>query len=336
VIRMFALVPCLMLALVARVRAEADPAAQLFDDARALMEHGEYAPACPKLEESQRLDPQLGTQLHLGHCYEKLGKPMDAYRVFQAAAELAALRSEPREKLARERMMSLVPELALLEVRPTQAPELTVSLDGAPVARARWNRPFPVEPGDHVLAASAPGREPWEHKFSIAVPARLGINIPALEPRAETTVIADEAQPADVPAIQPAAVSDKASSGPPLQLVAGYVAVGAGVVGLTLGAVFGVLRTAKLSELAGDCDLDRGLCTIEPGDRVARDRIESLREQASTFATGANIAWVVGGLAAAGGITLILTAPRPESPSPALTLGIAPGGLSLTARTHAL
>lgn len=336
-IRTFTLCAALAFSSLARAEqgAESSPAVQLFDEARKLMEDGEYAPACPKLEQSQKLDPQLGTQLHLGHCYEKLGQLAAAYRTFQAAAELAALRNkqghnEPREKVARERASNLESQLSLLELRPAEAsPDLTIELDGTPIERAQWNRPFAIEPGDHVLRASAPGRTAWEKPFKIGMPAKRGIAIPALERTA----------PSEAQAVAPAAAwsapssSVRKSSGS-FQRSAGFVALGTGAVSLGLGTLFGLLQTSKVSELAGDCDLDRRLCTIEPGDIAARQRIESLHDEASTFATSANIAWAVGAVAIASGLVLILTTPHADKP--ALTLGIAPGGLSFTARTNAL
>jgi hypothetical protein len=319
----------------AEAGSESSPAVQLFDEARKLMEDGKYEPACPKLEQSQKLDPQLGTQLHLGHCYEKLGQLASAYRTFQAAAELAALRNqqgtnEPREKIARERATNLEQRLALLELRPADpSPELKIVLDGEPIDRAQWNRPFPVEPGDHVLQASAPGRAIWEQPFKIGVPAKRGIAVPVLKP--ENRAQAQLAVPAEA---LTAPVSPARSSSGSLQRVAGYVALGTGAVGLGLGTLFGLLRTSKVSELAGDCDLDKGICPIDAGDKVARQRIESLHSQASTFATSANISWIVGGLALASGVVLILTTPHEDKP--AVSLGIAPGGLTLTAQTNAL
>ena len=40
-------------------------AVQLFDEGDKFMQDGHYAEACPKLAESNRLDPQLGALLYL-------------------------------------------------------------------------------------------------------------------------------------------------------------------------------------------------------------------------------------------------------------------------------
>src|SRR5262245_36723730 len=62
------------------------PAAQaLFDQGRALVTLGRFAEACPKLAESLRLDPGIGTMLWLADCYENVGRSASAWATFREA-----------------------------------------------------------------------------------------------------------------------------------------------------------------------------------------------------------------------------------------------------------
>ena len=69
--------------------AEESDAARLFREGRALVVDGRFAEACPKLEQSQRLEPRLGTQLNIAFCHEQLGKLATAWSGFQEAASTA-------------------------------------------------------------------------------------------------------------------------------------------------------------------------------------------------------------------------------------------------------
>ena len=84
----------------------ADKAAaqSLFDEGRKLMTEGKFAQACPKLAESQKLDPGVGTQFNLADCYERLGQTASAWAGFLEAASTAkSMGQGEREKVARER-----------------------------------------------------------------------------------------------------------------------------------------------------------------------------------------------------------------------------------------
>src|SRR5262249_24412526 len=65
----------------ARAETPEQAADRLFKEAEVLARAGRYAEACPKLEESERLDPGIGTQFNLADCYERTGRVAHAYLV---------------------------------------------------------------------------------------------------------------------------------------------------------------------------------------------------------------------------------------------------------------
>src|SRR6478672_4877951 len=66
-----------------------DPTAAeaLFRAGRAAADKGDYVTACPKFEESNRLDPELGTAFNLADCDEHVGKVASAWQLFKEVAQ---------------------------------------------------------------------------------------------------------------------------------------------------------------------------------------------------------------------------------------------------------
>ena len=172
----------------AQTAGEKAAAAQaLFDDAMRLLKAGQAAEACPKLEESQRLDPGMATQFRMAECYERVGKIASAWATFIEVADAATLAKLPdREAVARKRADALAPRLPrlILSVPPAVASVegLEVQRDGAPVGRAIWGVPMPVDPGEHVVSARAPGKRAWEARVTAGQgPALLTVTLQPLE-----------------------------------------------------------------------------------------------------------------------------------------------------------
>src|SRR5262245_30897133 len=110
----------------------------LFDEGRKLASSGRFAEACPKLEESLRLDPGIGTRFHLANCYERAGRTASAWTTFLEVAAAAKEAKQPeREKVARDRASALEPKLSRLTIVAggKGAEALEIRRDGVTVGR---------------------------------------------------------------------------------------------------------------------------------------------------------------------------------------------------------
>ena len=97
-------------------------AQSLFDEGRQLMAQKRYAEACPKLAESQRLDPGGGTLTNLAICHENEGKTGTAYLEFMAASSQASKDGRAdREAIAKEHLGRLGPRVPKLKVHVDHA-----------------------------------------------------------------------------------------------------------------------------------------------------------------------------------------------------------------------
>lgn len=299
-----------------RAQSSADKtlAVAAYDEADRLMKESKFAEACPKYAESQRLDPQLGTLLHLADCHERNGQIASAWAEWREAAELAAMRGDSRQKIAQERSAVLEPKLpriAVLVPKPSEVAGLEVRRDGQPVGKAMWGSGMPVDPGTHEVQATAPGRKRWSTK----VPAKPGetsrVEIPVLEAEpAAPLPSASAASPAATTAtVGPIASADASASPKPGVLTQKNIGIGVaglGVVSLALAAYFSVQRSNKIAERGDVCPTGVG-CTH---DDVVRN--DALTQEARSAATAAAVTFIVGGVAVAGGLALFFTA-RPQS-----------------------
>ena len=134
----------------------------LFDDALKLMRLGKYSDACPKLEESQRIDPGIGTLMYLGECYENIGRTASAWASFREAASKAGAEGQAeRAKAATERAARLEAKLAYLTIQvapETRAiPGLSVRLGQAVLGAESFGTAVPVDPGATRIEVGAPG-----------------------------------------------------------------------------------------------------------------------------------------------------------------------------------
>lgn len=311
----------MMSAPAARAQSAADQATAeaLFKQARELMAAGKFADACPKLAESERLDPSAGTLLNLATCYDKNGLIASAWVTYKEAATAAQKVNEPdRARLARNKAAELEPKLPMLTVTVgagADRPDLVVKRDGEAVGRAAWGTAIPVDPGQHTIQASAAGHRTWTSHVDVAgTGARVSIEVPVLPEEAAAAPV-----PAG-PAVRP--VTTGSTGSPPAtpespgstQRVLGLVAGGAGIAGLAVGSAFGILARGHRDDAGGHCT----------GTQCDATGISQL-DQARSAATVATIGFVAGGVLLASGIVVYLTSPRGPTGT---GLVVAPGAAS--------
>jgi hypothetical protein len=281
-------------------RAEPSPsearADVLFNTAKGLQAGGQLADACPLFAESLRLAPGVGVALHLADCYERLGRTASAWQAFSEAEKMAHERGdEKRGALAQARARALEVRLERLTVATMPGPHegWQISIDGAPLPPDHWNVAMAMDPGDHSITVSAPGRAPRTLQAH-------------LDPATNAaTVYVDEGGPpptSNVPApatapsspapsdVRPAQAS--ASSGNNTGRVLGEVGlVGVAAAGLGFGSFFMIRRAHFIQE---------GGPPADPG----------LTNEATTAAT---ISFVASGVALTSAFVLFFTTPSPTS-----------------------
>ena len=161
----------LALLLVARV-ARADDAAVaqgLYEQARQLVEQTKFAEACPLFAASFKADPQLGVLLNLADCHEKVGKLATAWGEFRDAVERAQRKHDEREAYAKKRADALAPRVDHVKIVPPTAhvDGMIVKLDDADVTAMVGVADAPVDPGEHVVSATARGFTAFRAQLTI-------------------------------------------------------------------------------------------------------------------------------------------------------------------------
>ena len=270
----------------------------LFNEARELMKLERLSEACPKLAESQRLEPAAGTLLNLALCHELDGKTATAWLEYNDALALAAReRNAERQALARERIAALEPTLArLVVIAPVEPPNgLWVKLDELSLSAVTWGTSLPVDPGVHHVRYGAPGRE--EQRIEITI-------VPKTEQRVELTSLAvvRAARSREPQAPQPNAPLTVRDGNDFTWPAVGGAGIGLGVAGIAVGAYFGVRAREAWSERNELC---APRCGNEAADAGAR---------AQDFARAANVSVAIALVGLGAGIYALFLRPALTEP----------------------
>jgi hypothetical protein len=316
-----ALVVASVAALPSVARADAPGATHadsLFREGRTLLDAKRFDDACPKLAESQKLEPGAGTLLALALCHEGQGKTATAYNELVEAAALGKRVGRPElAAAAQKRAQVMEPQLSRVVVRmpSADAVDYDVKCDGEPLEKAQWNTPILVDPGEHKVDVSGKGKTSRSYVVRLSGAGTVELVVDKLEEAARVAV----AKPA------PVRLQVTPVSGPPAedasrggtQRTIGIVIVGLGIAGIGTGAYFGGRALSESAE-------GRRSCKTAPCPADANDANE--RAKGSFATTVVTVAAGTGAIAL--GTIIYLLAPsastRATAPSSRITARFVP------------
>jgi hypothetical protein len=203
--------------------------------------------------------------------------------------------------------------------------EVRVTIDGQPFAKRLDGHALPIDPGRHTFTFEAAGQAPKTEVLVLKEGEkerreRIVIGIaPAARPKPTP---ATEVTPSPGPDLTAAQLSDESASTGKTQRIAGIAVGAAGVVGLGLGAIFGVVASSKWSSAQKECGSPASCPNYAQG--------VSDHDSASSAATMSTIGFIAGGALLAGGAALFFTAPSDSSTTAGVQ--IVPGVSGMTVR----
>jgi len=281
-----------LLGLCSRAGAQEKPSASavaqaLFEQARDDMKRGAYPAACPKLEESQRLDPSNGTLLNLVLCEEATGRVASAWlHVHDLADRLPA--DDDRRPIAERKLAALssrVPRLAV-RLEPTVPAGTRVLLDDIELRPSSLGVAIPIDPGSHKLVVAAPGRPELSTQVTIAEAQQLEWTAQAAPPDAA------EGAPASAQLLAPSRAPDASH----LPRWVPWTTLGAGVAALVTGGVLAALTLDRRATVLRECPqkqcsdsstLASALATAADGQRLLVGTVVALGVGAAGTGLGA-------------------------------------------------
>ena len=311
----------------------------LFTAGRTALAAGNFAEACPKLAESEKRVPAIGTSLYLAECYERSGKIASAWAEFREAEDLARQRGDQRASVARSRAERLSPSKLVIVLAPgADVPGLEVRRDAQVISNAQLGLASPIDGGHHAVVAKAPGHHHFE--WSGDVPSDKGtvtVTIPKLDP-----ALSEETTPPTTTPTTPTAVPNTTTVAPVQTTptaehpsggglgggkIAGLIIAGVGLAAVGTGTALGLVANSNYQSTSSppdSCNANGCPTTTGVNDRNAA---KGLADASTGIFIGGCVAFVAGVV-----MFLVIPKPKPTSARIGITplVGMGTGGAVLS------
>ncbi|MDB5218798.1 MAG: hypothetical protein JWO86_6725 [Myxococcaceae bacterium] len=289
-----------------------------------LAEKGNCTAAIDKLARAEKLFHAPTTLGRLGECQVLIGKIVEGTENLGRVAREELASNAPAAFVtararARKQLAAATPKLAHAKIIVKAPSDATVSVtvDSAPVNAANLGEDRVLDPGPHVVEATAPGYFKAHAEINLQEGGSEQVTLKLIvDPEAARAArVAAPTTPSSSPSTSsPPSSAPGSDTQPPGAEAKGpnrtlaYVVLGVGVVGLGLGTVFGLSAMSKKNDLSNACP-----------NKICRASEQSNLDSAKTSGTISTIAFGVGGAAVILGGVLFFTAPSSSSSSSSST-----------------
>jgi hypothetical protein len=334
----------------------------LVNEGAEYFKQGRYVEARRKFLDAYEVAKVPTVAVWAAQANEKLGKLIAAAELYEAALLMQpdelwiGNAQQQAQEQALQALRLVKPRIATLKINllGATASEVEVTIDNAKMPSALLVAARPTDPGTHVVTVTRGGKVVVETVIALAaaekkvvevqvpaadgaaapmaapaVPAPATTQTPGVGPAATpVTTNANAMQPAAYPPSQlapqtagtlsPGGASPESSSVSTRRTI-GWVGIGVGIAGVTLGVTGGIIAGITRSQLNND-GCRNNVCV--------GSRFDSAVNGYNSWRTVSTAGFIVGGVCAAAGVTLLLTSPRQES-APRVGLMMGPGALGL-------
>ncbi len=261
----------------------------------------DYASALDRLERAYKVLRVPSLALWSGRALEQNGKLVEAAERYLEAtrmtvddgSERAVQEASQRDaKAAHDTLAPRIPKL-VIEIDGAAAESVDVTVAGEPVSSSLLGIARPTNPGTFKVVGKV-GSELVEEEVTLAEGEKQSVTLrftgAGMAGEPETPLAEEPAPPEENPA-------KDSGTGARWQPIAGWSAIGLGGAGIIFGSVMGIVASGKRNSL--DC-----VDNVCPAG-TDTSSYDSARTMSS-------VGIIAGGVLAAAGVTLLLTAPPPS------------------------
>lgn len=295
---------------------------------------GRYDEAVEKLSKAYEVVHVPTLAVNEARALAKLGRLIAASELYLEATRIPSEKSwqstqtEAQRDAEKERseLLPRIPRLKII-LKGASSSDVAVTIDGAAVPQALFDAEQLVDPGERHVEGKR-GSEVVKQSVTVKESDHAQVMLQFAQTGVAATPLGSNVPSQPTQTAQPVLTTSSLTAPPPSdqkrgsgQKVIGWTSLSLGGAGLVLGTVSGILASSKRSSLldSNTCSADGRHCS--PAQASDVNAYNSLR-------TLSSVGFIAGGVLAATGVTLLLTAPKQES-QPPVGLWLSPNGATV-------